>query len=98
MKAGNGPLLRSIFRTMLVNRYAFDAEMLVIASLFNLTVKEMPVNVTINKRFKFKEILRMAIDVAAIGYRLKINHAYYKRDIEMYTSTLKMQPDIPFVG
>jgi hypothetical protein len=89
MKAGNGPLLRAIFRTMLVNRYAFDAEMLVIASLFNLTVKEMPVMVTIKKRFKFKEILRMAIGVAAIGYRLKINHWYYKRVVEMYISTFE---------
>ena len=95
MKAGNKPKLRAIFRTMLVNRYAFNAETLVIASHFNLTVKEMPVKVTINKRFKFKEILRMAIGVAAIGYRLKINYWYYKRAVEMYISTLKMQPDIP---
>jgi hypothetical protein len=29
--------------------------MLVIASLFNLTVKEMPVMVTIKKRFKFRD-------------------------------------------
>jgi hypothetical protein len=90
MKAGNGPLLRAIFRTMLANRYAFDAKMLVISSLFNLTVKEMPVKVTIKKRFKFKEILRMAIDVAAIGYILKINHWYHKRAVEMYISTLKI--------
>jgi glycosyltransferase involved in cell wall biosynthesis len=35
MKAGKGSVLRAIFRAMLVNRYAFDVEMLVIASLFH---------------------------------------------------------------
>lgn len=92
MKAGKGSVLRAIFRTMLVNRYAFDVELLVIASLFHLTIKEMPVKVTISKRFKLREILRMAMDVATISYRLKINHWYYKTAIDMYISTLKMQP------
>lgn len=92
MKAGKGSVLRAIFRTMLVNRYAFDVEMLVIASLFHLTIKEMPVKVTINKRFKLREIVRMAMDVAAITYRLKINHCYYKMALDMYMSSLKMQP------
>ena len=66
MKAGKGSVLRAIFRTMLVNRYAFDVEMLVIASLFHLTIKEMPVKVIINKRFKLREIVRMAMDVALL--------------------------------
>jgi glycosyltransferase involved in cell wall biosynthesis len=92
MKAGKGSILRAIFRTMLVDRYAFDVELLVIASLFHLTIREMPVKVTISKRFKLREIVRMAEDVAAISYRLKINHWYYKTAVDMYISTLKMQP------
>jgi glycosyltransferase involved in cell wall biosynthesis len=92
MKAGKGSILRAIFRTMLVDRYAFDVELLVIASLFHLTIREMPVKVTISKRFKLREIVRMAKDVAAISYRLKINHWYYKTAVNMYISTLKMQP------
>jgi glycosyltransferase involved in cell wall biosynthesis len=92
MKAGKGSVLRAIFRTMLVNRYAFDVEMLVIASLFHLTIKEMPVKVIISKRFKLQEIVRMAMDVAAISYRLNINHLYYKMVLDMYISSLKVQP------
>jgi dolichol-phosphate mannosyltransferase len=91
MKAGKGSILRAIFKTMLVNRYAFDVELLVIASLFHLTIREMPIKVTISKRFKLREIVRMAEDVAAISYRLKINHWYYKTAVDMYISTLKMQ-------
>jgi hypothetical protein len=65
--------------------------MLVVAELFNLTVKEMPTEVNIHKRFKLKEIARMAADLAAIAYRLRVNRWYYKRLIEMYSAVVKSQ-------
>ena len=61
MKVGKGEVLRAIFKAMLVKRYAFDVEMLVVADLFNLSIKEMPTVVNIHKRFKIKEITRMAM-------------------------------------
>jgi dolichol-phosphate mannosyltransferase len=91
MKVGRGEVLRAIFRAMLVERYAFDVEMLVVAGLFNLTIKEMPTEVNIHKRFKLKEIARMAADLVAITYRLRVNRWYYKRLIEMYSAVVKSQ-------
>lgn len=93
MKIGKGEVLRAIFKIMLVKRFAFDVEMLVVADLFNLSIKEMPTEVNIRKRFKIKEITRMAVDLVAITYRLRVNGWYYKRLIELYSSTIKNQAD-----
>jgi dolichol-phosphate mannosyltransferase len=89
MKVGRGDILRAIFRTMLVERYAFDVELLAVADLFGLNIKEMPTEVNIRKRFKVKEIARMARDLMAITYRLKMNRWYYKQIIQLYACTLR---------
>jgi len=62
---------------MSVKRYAFDVELLTIASMLNLRMKEMPVKLSIKRHFKFKEIIRMAVDVLGISYRLRIKHYYH---------------------
>ena len=79
LKAGNGNALREIFRLMLVKRYAFDVELLTIASLLNMQIKEMPIHITIDRHFKFKDIARMFVDVLAIAYRLRVKRWYYKQ-------------------
>ena len=79
MKAAKGPILRKLFQFMLVKRYAFDAELLTIASLLDFKIKEMPVDITIDCRFEIKSILKMFIDILAISYRLRIKKYYQKQ-------------------
>jgi dolichyl-phosphate beta-glucosyltransferase len=78
LKAGNGDAFRKIFQHVTVNRYAFDAEMLAIASILELRIKELPVRISLKKSFKRKDIMRMALDVIGIAYRLRISRWYQK--------------------
>ena len=78
LKAGNGDAFRKIFQHVTVNRYAFDAEMLAIASILGLRIKELPVNISLKKSFRRKDIVRMAVDVIGIAYRLRISRWYQK--------------------
>lgn len=76
LKLGKGAIIREIFKNVHVNRYAFDVELLAIASLLNLKVKEIPVNVTIDCQFKLREIAKMFRDVLAVSYRYKLCRSY----------------------
>ena len=76
LKIGNGNALRKIFNVMLVKRYAFDVEMLAIASRLDLKIKESPIKITLNRSFKLREIVNMFIDVLGISYRLRIIRFY----------------------
>jgi dolichyl-phosphate beta-glucosyltransferase len=76
LKAGKGELLRSIFKTMFVDRYAFDVELLAIASGLNLKIKEMPVIMKIDKGFKLLDIVRMLSDIVIISYRFRMERYY----------------------
>ncbi|HKY52729.1 MAG TPA: glycosyltransferase, partial [Anaerolineales bacterium] len=78
LKAGRGEVFRKIFEKVQVKRYAFDAEMLAIASLMNLKVAELPVKIDLDKPFKVKDIAKMAADVLAVAFRLKIIKWYQK--------------------
>jgi glycosyltransferase involved in cell wall biosynthesis len=79
LKVGNGNALRKIFQIMLVKRYAFDVEMLAIASKLNLEIKESPVNLTLDCSFNTRDIAKMFLDVLGISYRLRIIRFYQKR-------------------
>jgi len=79
LKVARGDVLRKIFEIISVKRYAFDVELLTIASLLELKIKEMPVEVSINRGFKIKDIVRMFKDVLAISYRLRIKQFYQKQ-------------------
>ena len=79
LKAGNGSVLRTIFKVMLIKRYAFDVEMLTIAKELELSIKEMPVEISLDRHFKIKEIVKMLIDVLAVAYRYRISHWYQKQ-------------------
>ena len=78
LKVGNGTALRKIFNVMLVKRYAFDVEMLAIASKLNLKIKESPINITLNSSFNIGEMFKMFIDVLGISYRLRVIRFYQK--------------------
>jgi dolichol-phosphate mannosyltransferase len=77
-KAGNGEIMRAIFRNVSVKRYAFDVELFTIASALHLKVQEMPVVMKIDRQFNIKEIVNMFADVTRICYRHKVLHAYQK--------------------
>jgi len=81
LKVGKGDAFRNIFQKVLVKRYAFDAEMLTVASMLDLKVVELPVNIDLEKSFKKKEIVRMAIDVLGIAFRSRIIN-WYQRNME----------------
>ena len=80
LKAGDSSALKKIFSLMSVTRYAFDVELLVIASKVGLKTKEMPVEITVRKAFRVKDILRMTYDVLGIAYR----HRIYARSKIVY--------------
>ena len=79
LKAGKGDALRTIFNAMLVKRYAFDVELLTIATALSLSIKEMPIEINLDHRFKVRDITKMLVDVAAIMYRCRIRHWYQKQ-------------------
>ena len=75
-KVGNGEIMRTIFRNVSVNRYAFDVELFTIASIMHLKVQEMPVIMKIDRKFNTKEIIKMFVDVARISYKYRIARHY----------------------
>ena len=81
LKIGNTSVLKNIFKIMLVEGYAFDVELLSIATMEDLKIKELPINVTLDSSFDLKEIARMFIDTLGIAYRLRISR-YYRKKID----------------
>jgi dolichol-phosphate mannosyltransferase len=79
LKAGRGDVVRKIFRAMLVERYAFDVELLTIATLLNLKITEIPIDVELGNRFRVREIVKMLIDLGAVCYRYRIKKRYQKQ-------------------
>jgi glycosyltransferase involved in cell wall biosynthesis len=77
-KGGRGDIFRKIFQKVTVKRYAFDAEMLAVANILKLKIDELPVNITLEKSFKKKEIAKMAFDVLGIAFRLRVVNWYQK--------------------
>src|SRR3989304_8299047 len=61
LKAMNKSAFKSIFPRLCVKRYAFDVELLSVASLYGLKIVEMPTKVRIRDSFRVKEVLRMLI-------------------------------------
>jgi hypothetical protein len=78
LKVGKGDTFRKIFQKVIVKRYAFDAEMLTVAGLLGVKVVELPVQIELEKSFKKKEIVRMAIDVLGIAFRSRVIKWYQK--------------------
>jgi glycosyltransferase involved in cell wall biosynthesis len=79
-QAGLKAFRRSAFETIvkmgLVKRFAFDVELLALASLLKLRVVEAPVKVQISSGFSLKSIMYMALDLLGIVYRLRVVRWY----------------------
>ncbi len=62
-KVGNGKITHTIFRSVSVNRYAFNVKLITIASTMHLKVQEMPIVMKIDRQFNIKEIVNMFMDL-----------------------------------
>lgn len=80
LKAFRTDALRRIMALVSVKRYAFDVEILAVASLLKMRVVEMPIKIRLNARFSATSLLRMLIDLLGITYRLRIKH-WYQRNL-----------------
>src|SRR5437870_7530540 len=81
LKAGKGDRFRKIFQRVMVKRYAFDAEMLAVAGIMGLKVDELPVQIDLDKSFKKKEIVKMALDILGVAFRLRVVK-WYQNNME----------------
>jgi len=81
--------MRTIFRNISINRYAFDVELFTIASILHLVVQEMPVIMKIDRKFNTKDIVNMLVDVARISYKYRIAHSYEHEYLKKYNITMK---------
>ena len=80
LKAIRRSAFKDVFPRLAVKRYAFDVELLTVASLCGLRVVEMPVNLKMQGLFSFREIWRMFLDLLGIVYRLRVIR-WYQRPI-----------------
>ncbi len=71
---------RRIIEIMLVQRFAFDVELLAIATKLDLKVKELSIRITLDNSFDIREVAKMFIDILGISYRLRITR-YYQRSV-----------------
>lgn len=81
LKAGRRRALEEVFSRVVVKRFAFDVELLAIASLLGLKVAELPVNLRLTRVwFSPRDVWGMFIDLLGITYRLRLLK-WYQRDV-----------------
>jgi len=78
LKVGKKKHLSKIFSNILIKKYAFDIEMLLMARLMRLKIIELPIKLKLKSKFKIKEIIRMLVDVLAVTYRLRVLRWYQR--------------------
>jgi glycosyltransferase involved in cell wall biosynthesis len=80
LKAMRKSAFVNIFPRLCVKRYAFDVELLAVASLYGLRIVQMPAQIRIRGSFCLKEVFKMFQDLLGIAYRLRVLH-WYQRPI-----------------
>jgi glycosyltransferase involved in cell wall biosynthesis len=83
LKASRSRVLYRILPLLSVKKYAFDAELLAVASLLDLRIRELPVFIELQASFSARKVFRMLIDLLGISYRLRIKRWYQKNMITM---------------
>jgi len=78
LKAFRREVLERLAPRLVVNRYAFDLELIGACNHSGYKIVELPVNVRINSMVCFREILKMALDMLKIGYRLRVLKCYQR--------------------
>jgi dolichol-phosphate mannosyltransferase len=78
LKAVKREQFERILTRLMVKRFAFDVELLVLAKIFGLKVVELPVKAKVKKMVSFREVLRMLVDLLGITYRLRVIKWYQR--------------------
>ena len=78
LKAFRREILEKLWPKLVVNRYAFDLELVGACNHSGYKIVELPVKVHIHNMVSFKEVFRMALDMLRIAYRLRVLK-YYQR-------------------
>jgi dolichol-phosphate mannosyltransferase len=80
LKVGRGEMLKTIFQMVTIRRFAFDIEVIAIASLLNVNIREMPIiDENRSKGFKVREMIRMLWDLLKIAYLYKKKRWYQQQ-------------------
>ncbi len=93
IKAARSEALYKVLPFLSVKRYAFDAELIAVASLLNLRIAELPVDIELKATFSARQVFRMLIDLLGITYRLRIRR-WYQNNIGKMTNSYR--PLIPW--
>jgi len=88
LKAARSSALYMIFPLLSVKKYAFDAELLAVASLLRLRIRELPVQVELDAAFGARKVFRMFIDLLGIAYRIRVKR-WYQKNLERMSNTYK---------
>jgi dolichol-phosphate mannosyltransferase len=78
LKAARREALERIFPLLSVRRYAFDLEMLTVATVFRMRIVDLPIKVHQSVLFSVRHIIRMFVDMAGIAYRSRVLRWYQK--------------------
>jgi len=78
LKAFRRSVLERMSPKLLVRRYAFDLELIGACNHAGYRIVDLPVDVHIKSMVSFKDILRMALDMLRVAYRLRVLK-YYQR-------------------
>ena len=93
LKGARSTALYRILPLLSVKKYAFDAELLAVASLLGFRLRELPVHIHLRAGFSVRQVFRMLIDLLGISYRLRFKTWYQKNGRRM-SETYK--PIIPW--
>ena len=79
-KAFKRHALERIIHSLTIKRYAFDVELLLAMITNGYRIEEIPAlyRIKLTNRFRFKEIVKMFIDLLAITYRHRIKKQYMR--------------------
>ncbi len=76
LKAIRKSSFERIIPSLTIKGFAFDVELLAVANLYGLKIVEMPVQLSLNAAPKFKEILKMFVDLLKITWRARVLRIY----------------------
>ena len=83
LKCAKSEALYEILPLLSVKKYAFDAEMLAVASLLKFKIGELPVEIDLRASFSARKVSRMLVDLLGIAYRLRIRRWYQENHKQM---------------
>jgi glycosyltransferase involved in cell wall biosynthesis len=88
LKAIRTQELKRLLPLLSVKKYAFDIELIAVASLIKLRIGELPVEIHMGARFSLKHVVRMFVDLLGIAYRLRVKR-WYQRNLHNRSARYK---------